>query len=151
SEQTKMAYGGEACLVDYLSHPLGAFRALMESHRPVRVLTEYALECNDLQGVRELVLPNVACLSDRAAGVIRRFVRGGGGVVATFETSLFDPLGARRSDFVFVDLFRAAYAGTTHVLAREAAISLYVAGPHPVTADPAVERGRWTSGIDPTH
>ena len=44
----------------------------------------------NLQGVRVLVLPNVACLSDRAAEVVRRFVHSGGGLIATFETSLYD-------------------------------------------------------------
>ena len=38
------------------------------------MLTEHDLEDADLQGVRVLVLPNVACLSDRAAEVVRRFV-----------------------------------------------------------------------------
>ena len=54
------------------------------------MLTEHDLEDADLQGVRVLVLPDVACLSDRAAEVVRRFVRAGGGLVATFETSLYD-------------------------------------------------------------
>src|SRR5581483_8713118 len=65
SEQTRMAYGGKSCLPRYLAHPLGAFRCLMEAHRPVRILTEYDLENQELGGVRLLVLPNVACLSDR--------------------------------------------------------------------------------------
>jgi hypothetical protein len=65
----------------------------------VRILTEYDLEEVDLKGVRVLVLPNVACLSERAAEVIRRFVRQGGGLVASFETSLYDENFARREDF----------------------------------------------------
>lgn len=149
SEQTKMLYGGTASLTRYFSHTLGAFRALFESHRPVRILTEYDLEDDNLQGVKVLVLPNVACLSDRAAEVIRRFVNCGGGLVATFETSLYDHTGAQRLDFALKDLFHADYAATHTVLTREAAVPLYIASKHAITDDPAITGSAYTSWIRP--
>ena len=43
SEQTRTLYA-QAALPLYFSHTLGAFRALLEKHLPIRVLTEYDLE-----------------------------------------------------------------------------------------------------------
>lgn len=37
-----------------------------------------------------LLLPNAACLSEEHMEVIRRFVENGGGLVASFRTSLYD-------------------------------------------------------------
>src|SRR4051812_42360917 len=47
-----------------------------------------------------------------ATEVVRRFVKAGGGLVATFETSLYDPDFTKRDDFALADLFRAGYVGT---------------------------------------
>ena len=69
------------------------------------MLTEHDLEDADLQGIRVLVLPNVACMSPRAAEVVRRFVAAGGGLIATFETSLYDENYQRRPDSALADLF----------------------------------------------
>ena len=52
-----------------------------------------------LKNLRVLVLPNIAALSDAQCAQLREFVRAGGGLVATFETSLFDEWGGRRKDF----------------------------------------------------
>jgi len=60
-----------------------------------------------------LVLANVVVMSDRAAEVVRRFVKNGGGLIASYETGLYDPSFTRRSDFVLGDLFRAKYV-TSH-------------------------------------
>jgi hypothetical protein len=51
-----------------------------------------------------LVLPNLAAMSDAQCGAVRRFVEGGGGLVATGETSLYDEEGRRRGDFALADL-----------------------------------------------
>lgn len=149
SEQTKSRYGGDTSLVDYFSHTLGAFRAIFEAHRPLRILTEYDLENDALQDLKVLVLPNVACLSDRAAEVIRRFVNRGGGLVATFETSLYDHTGAKRPDFALKDLFLAAYNSTLSLSARDEALPLTLASPHPITRDPIIDKARWTSWLTP--
>jgi len=145
SEQTKMYYGLSSPLPNYFSHTLGMFRALMESHRPVQVLTEYDLEDGNLQGVKVLVLPNVACLSDRAVEVIRRFVRNGGGLVATYETSLFDQTGKKRTDFALSDLFHANYLNTHFGLTRDDALPMHIVSKHPIVESPIIDRSLWTS------
>jgi hypothetical protein len=49
----------------------------------------------------------VACLSSQQADVIRQYVRQGGALLATQETSLFDETGKARGDFALADLFGA--------------------------------------------
>lgn len=58
-----------------------------------------------------LVLPGSAALSDAQAGAVRTFVRGGGGLVATGESSLCDELGRPRKDFALADVFGVSYRG----------------------------------------
>ncbi|MBL9125977.1 MAG: beta-galactosidase trimerization domain-containing protein, partial [Planctomycetaceae bacterium] len=148
SEQTRTLYA-QGALPLYFSHTLGAFRAIFEKHWPVRVLTEYDLEDDDLRGVRVLVLPNVACLSDRAAEVIRRFVKRGGGLVATFETSLYDENFARRADFALADVLAASYRQSHLVTQRVENLYVALAGPHPIVDDPLIVAKQSTSWTNP--
>ena len=148
SEQTRALYA-QGALPVYFSHTLGAFRALFEKHWPIRVLNEYDLEDDDLRGVKALVLPNVACLSDRAAEVIRRFVAAGGGLVATFETALYDGNYQRRSDFALADLFHAQYVATHPVALRTENLSLLLEARHPIVNDPLILGKQNTSWRNP--
>gem|GEM_PF-3737991 len=148
SEQTRSLYARGA-LPLYFSHTLGAFKTYLEKHVPVRVLTEHDLEAANLHGVRVLVLPNVACMSPRAAEVVRRFVKSGGGLVATFETSLYDTHFTKRSDFALGDLFHAKYAGTNIVTQRVENLSLTLDADHPILDDPIIKSKQNTAWLKP--
>ena len=54
-----------------------------------------------------LILPNLAAMSDGQIEAVRTFVQNGGGLLATGQTSLFDPWGQPRPDFGLADLFGA--------------------------------------------
>ena len=54
---------------------------------------------------KTLILPNIAALSDQQCQQIRDFVRKGGSLVATYETSLYNEMGERRDNFGLSDLF----------------------------------------------
>ena len=69
------------------------------------------LDAENLAPFRTLILPSIAALSDAQCGELRRFVAGGGGLVATSETSLLDEKGDQRSDFGLSDLFGATWSG----------------------------------------
>jgi hypothetical protein len=70
--------------------------------------------------LRTLVLPNVGALSDPQCEAIRAFVRRGGGLVATGETSLYDHWGDRREDFALGALFGVRHSGGSHGSASSA-------------------------------
>ncbi len=57
--------------------------------------------------LRTLILANIGAISDRQAAVLRRFVAGGTGLLATGHTSLCDEWGDPRPDFALADLFGA--------------------------------------------
>ncbi|MSR55981.1 MAG: hypothetical protein EXS09_22320 [Gemmataceae bacterium] len=148
SEQTRTLYA-QGALPLYFSHTLGAFKTFLEKHVPVRVLTENDLEDVDLQGIRVLVLPNVACLSDRAAEVVRRFVKNGGGLIATFETSLYDQNYQRRADFALGDIFQAKYVRTNVVTQRVENLYLTLDAEHPIVNDPIIKSKQNTAWLNP--
>jgi hypothetical protein len=152
SEQTRLLLGKET-LLKYFSHTLGAFRALFEAHLPIRILSEYDLENNDLQGVRVILLPDVRVLSDRASEVIRRFIKGGGGVVATGDTGMFDHNFQQRTNFSLADLFMADYLSSREMTTREANLNLWIKAPkHPILDDKKItgeEKTAWRSPSGP--
>ena len=63
------------------------------------------IQQGDLFSLSLLILPNVAAMSDAEAAAVRAFVRAGGALIATNETSLYDPSGAPRTDFALADVF----------------------------------------------
>ena len=87
----------------------GTHIALMEKHVPHDVITDRALQNGDFGGAKVVVMPSVMCLSDREAENLRKFVRSGGGLVATYRTSLVDPNGNPRENFLLADLFGCDY------------------------------------------
>jgi beta-galactosidase GanA len=62
-----------------------------------------------LKPYKLLILPNIAALSDAQCNQLKKFVEAGGSIVATFETSLYDEQGRRRSNFGLSDLFDVTY------------------------------------------
>lgn len=88
----------------------GLADALLRSQIPFDVIDDVSLEGEDLPRYGAIFLPNVACLSEPAAGRLREYVRRGGHLFATFETSLYDETGIRRADFALAELFGVRWA-----------------------------------------
>ncbi len=95
----------------YLSNVFGTFRTGIEKHLQLTIINDWNLSDADLAGYKVLVLPNTAVISEAAADAIRRFVRNGGGLVASVDTSLFDEYGDPRKDFLLADVFGVHYNG----------------------------------------
>ena len=76
---------------------MGYFTALTREHIPFDVILDKDLTSEALSRYRVLILPNAACLSDSQANAVRNFVERGGGLLAEFETGLYDERGRRRA------------------------------------------------------
>jgi hypothetical protein len=91
----------------------GFYHAMVEARIPVDSVHEDLLADSDLDRFKVLVLSGAACLSDRACEQIRAYVRRGGGLVAMFESTLYDELGRKRQEFGLADVFGVNAVGTT--------------------------------------
>lgn len=117
SDNTRTFYGREPGKVEerYLANVLGTFRACVEEHLPVTVINDWNLNATDLAGFKVLILPNAACLDDRQVKAINEFVRNGGGLVASLDTSLFNEFGDPRNNFALAETFAVDYRGPAPV------------------------------------
>ncbi|MEI6915888.1 MAG: beta-galactosidase trimerization domain-containing protein, partial [Armatimonadota bacterium] len=113
----------------------GVARVLLEEHIPFDVASEHNITSALLAQYKVVVLPNNFCMSDRIADLLRTYVKNGGGLVATFETSLYDVWGEKRNDFLLGDLFGASYLSSSLVCPNQVD---YTPAKHPVTDDPAI-------------
>ncbi len=111
SEQTRQFYAYKDIAERFLPPVFGVFRAAQEEHLPLDLVNDWDLEPKALAKHRVLVLANAAAVSDSQAEAIRTYVRDGGGLVATAESSLCDELGRPRRDFALADLFGVSYRG----------------------------------------
>jgi hypothetical protein len=109
SEQTESYYGGQKWQQQSNGHELGMYHALIEARIPFEMVNDRLLDAEHLKPFKLLVLPNIAALSDAQCRQLRDYVAGGGSLVATFETSLYDQEGKRRQDFGLADLFGVSY------------------------------------------
>jgi hypothetical protein len=88
---------------------LGIYHALVEDHMPFEMVNDRLLDAEHLKAFKLLILPNIAALSDIQCGQLRDFVKGGGSLVATFETSLYDEEGQLRPNFGLADLLGVSF------------------------------------------
>ncbi len=111
SEKTEMWYGRNEPQERYIKGIYGAYQIMLERHLPVVLVTDRDLERGDLAGLSVLVAPNAAALSEKECENLRSFVRAGGGLVASYETSLYDEEGQPLKDFRLGDLLNAHKLG----------------------------------------
>ncbi len=141
----------ERRLPAHLESAVGVFRAAEEDHLPLDIIIDADLEQGDLLSqYKVLVLPNAACLSDKAVANIRKFVQNGGGLVAMHESSLYTQSGDSRKNFALADLFGASYIGQDDHTARWPAYTRTVAlkmRPHEITGGDVI-KSTFNIGMD---
>ena len=132
SQQTGTYYGGDQKRRRVEEHELGFYQALVEARVPFEMIHDRMLEPQQLEPFRLLVLPNVAALSDGQCEQLRQFVRRGGSLMATFETSLYDEWGEPRKDFGLADVLGVSYAGKVERDIKNAYIRIEPQTRHPI-------------------
>ncbi len=94
--------------IDYLQ---GLYYALLEGRFFFDFVHEGKLDPAALRKYRALLVPNAAYLGDAQCDAIRQYVKDGGSLLATFETSRYTEWGDLRSDFQLADVFGSHVAG----------------------------------------
>jgi len=113
SDNTRNFYGRAAGLVEerYMASVFGVFRAGVEEHQVLTVINDWNLNRADLAPFKVLILANTACLDDAQVAAVEQFVAGGGGLVASMDTSLFDELGNPRPNFALARVLGVEHRG----------------------------------------
>jgi hypothetical protein len=130
SPETETFYGRAQAGAKVGDHQDGYYEALVEARIPFDMLDARQLDAEHVSRFRVLVLANVAVLSDAQCQQLRDFVKTGGRIVATHETSLYDETGKRRANFGLADLFGCNFAGAVDERLSNDYLTLH--GPHPL-------------------
>lgn len=130
SQQSAWFYGGPEA-AQKIGDPIdGWYQALVEARIPFEMVHDRLLDEEHVAPFRTLILPNVAVLSDGQCEQLRGFVRRGGSLVATFETSLYGESGQPRGNFGLADLFGVEFTGRVQRGMQNSYLTLR--GPHPL-------------------
>lgn len=111
SEQTERNYSGKQWQQNFADHGKGMYHSLIEDRMPFEMVNDRLLDEERLKAFKLLVLPNIAALSAAQCKQLRQFVEGGGSIVATYETSLYDEEGKPLNNFGLSELFGVTYNG----------------------------------------
>jgi len=88
----------------------GLYHALLQGRFAFDFVHEDRLDPERLAKYRALLLPNVAMLSDKQCRQLADYVRAGGSLMASFETSLYDENLKARGDFGLAELMGVSKA-----------------------------------------
>jgi hypothetical protein len=130
SQQTASYYGGEEAKAKVEDPGLGFYQALIEARIPFEMVHDHLLDPEHIDRYKTLILPNIAALSTGQCDQLQAFVKRGGSIVATYETSLYDEWGVQRKDFGLVSLFGTSFTGKQDGPLLNSYLTL--AKPHPL-------------------
>jgi hypothetical protein len=113
-QSTQLLYPGPATMRTrtYMHETTqGIYDALLRGRFAFDYVHEDRLEPERLKKYRALLLPNMAMLSDQQCQQLRAYVHGGGSLMASFETSLYDENLKPRADFALGELMGVRKGG----------------------------------------
>jgi len=123
----------------YLYNCYGAFRAITEEHIPIDIIQDWDIEDGLIDDYKVLILPNTAILSQKAQDNLRKYVKGGGGVVATYLTSMSDTDGNLLNDFGLADMFKVSFEGIENRTDAHKTSDSFHFLEHRITDDPLIK------------
>jgi hypothetical protein len=112
------------------------------------------LDSAHLSQFKTLILPNIAALSDGQCAQLQQFVEGGGGLVATYETSLCNEWGEPRRDFGLNKLFGLTFKGQAEGPMHNAYLRLDHSAPNAAALlkgledAPRIVNGTWRLNVE---
>jgi glycosyl hydrolase family 42 (putative beta-galactosidase) len=155
SQQSAWFYGGPDARAKVEDYALGWYQALIEARIPFEMVHDRLLDSAHISRFKTLILPNIAALSDAQCDQLRAFVKNGGNLIATYETSLYDEWGTRRKNFGLADLFAVNWAGRGQGPMLNSYLRLeHEAAPHHplfkgLEDAPRIINGVWRLEVDP--
>ncbi|MCL6544231.1 MAG: beta-galactosidase trimerization domain-containing protein [Bryobacteraceae bacterium] len=151
SQQTATYYGGAQARQRVEDHTLGVYQALIEARVPFEMVHDGLLAPERIRRFKLLILPNIAALSDSQCDQLRQYVRQGGSLLATLETSLYDEWGTVRKNFGLADLFGADFKTPRQGPMQNSYLRLEHATRHPLLAGledaPRIINGVYRVGV----
>lgn len=111
---------------------MGWAQSLSEAHIPYETVIASGMTSEKLKKYTHIILPDVACLSETQISVLTEFVRAGGILIATYESSLYNEKGEKRNDFGLRELMGLSYKGISHVSDSLLILSSGVTGDHSI-------------------
>ncbi|MBQ3054991.1 MAG: beta-galactosidase trimerization domain-containing protein [Oscillospiraceae bacterium] len=96
--------GGNTTYGSFQKEFYGLYDIMSRAHSQFTMIDEINLEKDDLSSYTQLVLPNLICLSDAHANILRNFVAQGGNLIFTGATGICDENGKVRDIPVLADL-----------------------------------------------
>ena len=120
----------------------GAYYALLRNRIPFDMLLDELITPQALARYDAVLLPDRACLSDEQCAALTGYAASGGGLVATYETSLYDEWGAPRGEFGLAEALGVRFGGDYRGPFRHARVRL-----EPTGAD---EAAPFLEGIEDT-
>ncbi len=104
SSELTMYYRGRSDHSCHSNEMLGSLRMLDPLHLQHAVIADWNLKPEFLKPYALVILPNTACMSDAQVAAVREYVKGGGSLLTTAESSLLDADGNVRKDFALADV-----------------------------------------------
>ncbi|MGI8634954.1 MAG: Tat pathway signal protein, partial [Segetibacter sp.] len=100
-------YYGRDNAIELVELPLrGVLQSMVRAQIPYLLVHADHIE-RDAAKFSVLILPNLALMTNSQIAAVRKFVDNGGSLIATDESSLYDEMGDRRSDYALSDIFGA--------------------------------------------
>jgi len=110
----------------------GFYEMLLRAHIPFDVIDEETLIEKRIRKYDILILPNCACLDNKDLKAIYNFVKEGGNLLASFDTSLYDILVNQKEDFGLNEVFGIHFTGGSYSFQISSYIS--IKEKHPLTS-----------------
>ncbi len=113
SNETRDWYGREKP-ENYVDEVRGFFYSLLYRNIPVEYIADRDLNYNELKKYKTLILANTVCIKDYNVEEILKYVKSGGGLIATFLASTRKEEGYERFEFGVSDAIGAHFYGVEH-------------------------------------